>query len=79
MTVVPEEEMLPCCFLLGSDFWTPMEKRLFKKAFCAHKKDFNLIHKTVRCTRQAGIDEVPSPLRGARAAGPVGSDPLLLL
>lgn len=32
----------------GSDIWTPMEKRLFKKAFCAHKKDFYLIHKTVR-------------------------------
>ncbi|XP_025125189.2 zinc finger protein 541 isoform X3 [Bubalus bubalis] len=32
----------------GSDFWTPMEKRLFKKAFCAHKKDFNLIHKTIQ-------------------------------
>lgn len=33
---------------IGSDIWTPMEKRLFKKAFCAHKKDFYLIHKTVR-------------------------------
>lgn len=33
---------------VGSDIWTPMEKRLFKKAFCAHKKDFYLIHKTVR-------------------------------
>lgn len=32
----------------GSDIWTPMEKRLFKKAFCAHKKDFNLIHKTIQ-------------------------------
>ncbi|KAM4801277.1 zinc finger protein 541 isoform X1 [Urocitellus parryii] len=32
----------------GSDIWTPMEKRLFKKAFCAHKKDFNLIHKMVQ-------------------------------
>ncbi|XP_028635354.1 zinc finger protein 541 isoform X1 [Grammomys surdaster] len=32
----------------GSDIWTPMEKRLFKKAFCAHKKDFYLIHKTGR-------------------------------
>ncbi|EPY85000.1 hypothetical protein CB1_000412003 [Camelus ferus] len=32
----------------GSDIWTPVEKRLFKKAFCAHKKDFYLIHKTVR-------------------------------
>ena len=56
-----------------------MEKRLFKKAFCAHKKDFNLIHKTVRRTWQAGIDEVPSPCRGARASGPVRSHPLLLL
>lgn len=73
MTVVPEEEMPPGCFLLGSDIWTPMEKRLFKKAFCAHKKDFNLIHKTVRCTWQAGIDKVPSPCQGARAAGPVGA------
>ncbi|XP_019480747.1 PREDICTED: zinc finger protein 541 [Hipposideros armiger] len=32
----------------GSDVWTPMEKRLFKKAFCAHKKDFYLIHKTIQ-------------------------------
>ncbi|KAM6223170.1 zinc finger protein 541 [Rhynchocyon petersi] len=32
----------------GSDIWTPMEKRLFKKAFCAHKKDFHLIHKTIQ-------------------------------
>uniref|UniRef100_A0A8C9KC57 Zinc finger protein 541 n=1 Tax=Panthera tigris altaica TaxID=74533 RepID=A0A8C9KC57_PANTA len=32
----------------GSDIWTPMEKRLFKKAFCTHKKDFYLIHKTIQ-------------------------------
>ncbi|XP_006868294.1 PREDICTED: zinc finger protein 541 [Chrysochloris asiatica] len=32
----------------GSDIWTPMEKRLFKKAFCAHKKDFYMIHKTIQ-------------------------------
>ncbi|XP_006142191.1 zinc finger protein 541 isoform X2 [Tupaia chinensis] len=32
----------------GSDVWTPMEKRLFKKAFCTHKKDFYLIHKTIQ-------------------------------
>ncbi|XP_037010982.2 zinc finger protein 541 [Artibeus jamaicensis] len=32
----------------GSDIWTPVEKRLFKKAFCAHKKDFYLIHKTIQ-------------------------------
>ncbi|XP_047649227.1 zinc finger protein 541 [Phacochoerus africanus] len=32
----------------GSDTWTPMEKRLFKKAFCVHKKDFYLIHKTIQ-------------------------------
>ncbi|XP_021101655.1 zinc finger protein 541 isoform X8 [Heterocephalus glaber] len=32
----------------GSDIWTPMEKRLFKKAFCAHKKDFYLIHKMIK-------------------------------
>ncbi|XP_012617014.2 zinc finger protein 541 [Microcebus murinus] len=32
----------------GSDIWTPLEKRLFKKAFCAHKKDFFLIHKTIQ-------------------------------
>ncbi|KAM5236863.1 zinc finger protein 541 isoform 2-T2 [Ctenodactylus gundi] len=32
----------------GSDIWTPMEKRLFKKAFCAHKKDFYLIHKMIQ-------------------------------
>ncbi|XP_033079726.1 zinc finger protein 541 isoform X4 [Trachypithecus francoisi] len=32
----------------GSDVWTPIEKRLFKKAFYAHKKDFYLIHKTIQ-------------------------------
>ncbi|XP_066227984.1 zinc finger protein 541 [Saccopteryx leptura] len=32
----------------GSDVWTAMEKRLFKKAYCAHKKDFYLIHKTIQ-------------------------------
>ncbi|XP_045701332.1 zinc finger protein 541 [Phyllostomus hastatus] len=32
----------------GSDIWTPVEKQLFKKAFCAHKKDFYLIHKTIQ-------------------------------
>ncbi|XP_007102810.2 zinc finger protein 541 [Physeter macrocephalus] len=32
----------------GSDIWTSMEKRLFKKAFCAHKKDFYLVHKTIQ-------------------------------
>ncbi|XP_059941120.1 zinc finger protein 541 [Mesoplodon densirostris] len=32
----------------GSDIWTSMEKRLFKKAFCAYKKDFYLIHKMVQ-------------------------------
>ncbi|XP_062969244.1 zinc finger protein 541 [Cynocephalus volans] len=32
----------------GSDIWTPMEKRLFKKAFCTHKKDFYLIHKMIQ-------------------------------
>ncbi|XP_040834207.1 zinc finger protein 541 [Ochotona curzoniae] len=32
----------------GSDVWSPIEKRLFKKAFCAHKKDFYLIHKTIQ-------------------------------
>jgi hypothetical protein len=44
------EKNLPCpgCSPAGSDIWTPMEKRLFKKAFCAHKKDFYLIHKMVR-------------------------------
>ncbi|XP_029474938.1 zinc finger protein 541 [Rhinatrema bivittatum] len=32
----------------GSDFWTPAEKRLFKKAFCAHKKDFYIIQKMIQ-------------------------------
>lgn len=46
-----------------------MEKRLFKKAFCAHKKDFYLIHKTVR---HMGVDKTsphtaePEPRRPVR-------------
>ncbi|XP_073177841.1 zinc finger protein 541 isoform X2 [Lepidochelys kempii] len=31
----------------GSDVWTPVEKQLFKKAFCLHKKDFYLIQKKI--------------------------------
>ncbi|XP_057348834.1 zinc finger protein 541-like [Manis pentadactyla] len=33
----------------GSDVWTSQEKILFNKAFQAHKKNFHLIHKMVRC------------------------------
>ncbi|NXE85579.1 ZN541 protein, partial [Cochlearius cochlearius] len=29
----------------GSDAWTPREQRQFRKAFCAHRKDFSLIQK----------------------------------
>ncbi|NXX63122.1 ZN541 protein, partial [Scopus umbretta] len=32
----------------GSDTWTPLEKQLFKKAFCVHKKDFYLIQKEIQ-------------------------------
>ncbi|XP_067412792.1 zinc finger protein 541 [Emydura macquarii macquarii] len=32
----------------GSDIWTPVEKQLFKKAFCLHKKDFYLIQKKIQ-------------------------------
>ncbi|NXS44217.1 ZN541 protein, partial [Balaeniceps rex] len=32
----------------GSDTWTPLEKQLFKKAFCVHKKDFYLIQKQIQ-------------------------------
>uniref|UniRef100_A0A8D0GBB3 Zinc finger protein 541 n=1 Tax=Sphenodon punctatus TaxID=8508 RepID=A0A8D0GBB3_SPHPU len=32
----------------GSDVWTPVEKQLFKKAFCLHKKDFYLIQKKIQ-------------------------------
>ncbi|KAM6188848.1 zinc finger protein 541 [Sarcoramphus papa] len=32
----------------GSDTWTPLEKELFKKAFCVHKKDFYLIQKKIQ-------------------------------
>ncbi|XP_072704910.1 zinc finger protein 541 [Ciconia boyciana] len=32
----------------GSDTWTPLEKQLFKKAFCVHKKDFYLIQKKIQ-------------------------------
>ncbi|XP_074978750.1 zinc finger protein 541 isoform X2 [Caretta caretta] len=34
----------------GSDVWTPVEKQLFKKAFCLHKKDFYLIQKKIACS-----------------------------
>ncbi|XP_048224550.1 zinc finger protein 541 isoform X3 [Perognathus longimembris pacificus] len=64
----------------GSDIWTPMEKRLFKKAFCAHKKDFHLIHKTgVRqdqeseCPHEAAS---PSGTRGARCQSQVACQTL---
>ncbi|XP_068766150.1 zinc finger protein 541 isoform X2 [Struthio camelus] len=32
----------------GSDVWTPVERQLFKKAFCVHKKDFYLIQKKIQ-------------------------------
>ncbi|KAF1496890.1 hypothetical protein FQV17_0012756, partial [Megadyptes antipodes antipodes] len=32
----------------GSDTWTPLEKQLFRKAFCVHKKDFYLIQKKIQ-------------------------------
>ncbi|NXE57497.1 ZN541 protein, partial [Casuarius casuarius] len=32
----------------GSDIWTPVERQLFKKAFCVHKKDFYLIQKKIQ-------------------------------
>ncbi|NWU73213.1 ZN541 protein, partial [Pterocles burchelli] len=34
----------------GSDAWTPLEKQLFQKAFCIHKKDFYLIQKKAGCS-----------------------------
>nr|XP_054318085.1 zinc finger protein 541 isoform X3 [Pongo pygmaeus] len=45
----------------GSDVWTPIEKRLFKKAFYAHKKDFYLIHKTVPCSPRERPSHHPTP------------------
>nr|XP_020753687.1 zinc finger protein 541 [Odocoileus virginianus texanus]XP_020753688.1 zinc finger protein 541 [Odocoileus virginianus texanus]XP_020753689.1 zinc finger protein 541 [Odocoileus virginianus texanus]XP_020753690.1 zinc finger protein 541 [Odocoileus virginianus texanus] len=60
----------------GSDIWTPMEKRLFKKAFCAHKKDFNLIHKTIQtktvaqCVEYYYIWKKMIKFDYGRAAGP---------
>ncbi|XP_035141007.2 zinc finger protein 541 isoform X1 [Callithrix jacchus] len=44
----PRTHLLADYRYTGSDVWTPIEKRLFKKAFCAHKKDFYLIHKTIQ-------------------------------
>lgn len=82
MAAVPEGEtsfLLLAVSPIGSDIWTSTEKRLFKKAFCAHKKDFYLIHKTVRRTWQAGVDKAPSHGRGAKTAGPVRGDTLLML
>ncbi|KGL82638.1 Zinc finger protein 541, partial [Tinamus guttatus] len=32
----------------GSDIWTPLERQLFQKAFCVHKKDFFLIQKKIQ-------------------------------
>ncbi|KAB1273742.1 Zinc finger protein 541 [Camelus dromedarius] len=46
----------------GSDIWTPVEKRLFKKAFCAHKKDFYLIHKTVSPLRATCLPPALTPV-----------------
>uniref|UniRef100_H3AZ55 Zinc finger protein 541 n=1 Tax=Latimeria chalumnae TaxID=7897 RepID=H3AZ55_LATCH len=33
---------------IGTDFWTPVEKRLFKKAFLVHNKDFYFIQKMIQ-------------------------------
>ncbi|XP_032118403.1 zinc finger protein 541 isoform X1 [Sapajus apella] len=44
----PRTHLLADYRYTGSDVWTPIEKRLFKKAFCAHKKDFYLIHKMIQ-------------------------------
>ncbi|XP_058281690.1 zinc finger protein 541 isoform X4 [Hylobates moloch] len=44
----PRTHLLADYRYTGSDVWTPIERRLFKKAFCAHKKDFYLIHKTIQ-------------------------------
>ncbi|KYO43732.1 zinc finger protein 541 isoform B [Alligator mississippiensis] len=34
----------------GSDVWMPVEKQLFRKAFCLHKKDFYLIQQKTACS-----------------------------
>ncbi|XP_063471846.1 zinc finger protein 541 isoform X4 [Symphalangus syndactylus] len=44
----PRTHLLADYRYTGSDVWTPIERRLFKKAFYAHKKDFYLIHKTIQ-------------------------------
>ncbi|XP_005259371.1 zinc finger protein 541 isoform X9 [Homo sapiens] len=44
----PRTHLLADYRYTGSDVWTPIEKRLFKKAFYAHKKDFYLIHKMIQ-------------------------------
>ncbi|NXH76185.1 ZN541 protein, partial [Hydrobates tethys] len=44
----PESHPLANYHYAGSDTWTPLEKRLFEKAFRAHKKDFYLIQKKIQ-------------------------------
>nr|XP_033813206.1 zinc finger protein 541 isoform X2 [Geotrypetes seraphini] len=48
MLLVTEPKKPPHYHYTGSDFWSPAEKRLFKKAFCAHKKDFYVIQKMIQ-------------------------------
>ncbi|XP_050784355.1 zinc finger protein 541 isoform X2 [Gopherus flavomarginatus] len=43
----PSHPLADYCYS-GSDVWTPVEKQLFKKAFCLHKKDFYLIQKKIQ-------------------------------
>ncbi|KAK2507408.1 hypothetical protein MC885_007627 [Smutsia gigantea] len=43
----PQTHPLADYHYTGSDIWTPMEKSLFEKAFCAHKNNFSLIHKMI--------------------------------
>ncbi|KAK2502713.1 hypothetical protein MC885_008960 [Smutsia gigantea] len=44
----PQTHPLADYHYTGSDIWTPMEKSLFEKAFCAHKNNFYLIHKMIQ-------------------------------
>ncbi|XP_064293465.1 zinc finger protein 541 isoform X1 [Phalacrocorax carbo] len=44
----PEPHPLANYRYAGSDTWTPLEKQLFRKAFCVHRKDFYLIQKQIQ-------------------------------
>ncbi|XP_055225835.1 zinc finger protein 541 isoform X2 [Gorilla gorilla gorilla] len=57
----PRTHLLADYRYTGSDVWTPIEKRLFKKAFYAHKKDFYLIHKMVPCSPRERPSHHPTP------------------